>query len=115
MEDFHYLQMTADYMNNSSSGSLFGANYSLYVIKWEGFNDDFDKRELQGENAGEIYKDKMEAELSEDWGENQKKKGISSWSTASEGRYNMNVRLKHKDDKKQIQRYGIKFEVKYED
>ncbi len=100
--DIHYLKMSDDNMKKDS-----------YDVKWEGFNDDLDKRKEE-EKIDEIYKDGEEAELPESWAHNQTEKGIGAQSVCSEGKYNMKVELKRKEDEEQIQKYEIKFEVEYE-
>ena len=93
-----------------------------YDVKWEGFNDDFDKREKEGEKIDEIYKEGEEAALKETWGPpslpgdsgRQEEKGVGAQSVCAEGKYNMRVELKRKEDEEQVQRYSIKFEVEYE-
>ena len=101
IETAHYLTMNDELLKPNRDLSI-----ERHHVKWEGFNDSFKPRTKEYEKCYEIYKDGEEAVVDNE--------GIGPRSVCSEGKYEMRVGLKSKDDDTQIQKYSIKFEVKYE-
>jgi len=106
----HYLRLTAAEMEAAA-----------HRIKWEGFTDDFDSRENNGEQGREVYKAGDPATIQEAWGPNvtptqntrQTARSISSWSTAAEGKYVLRAKCILQSDPTQVQCYSVQFDVKY--